>query len=220
MLAAFDPEFLGAVDDLRPVRNRIIEQFEHRTAEQLGRRVRERWRTYGYQVAWMDGQVREPRKVALTMLAPGKCSDPRCEDGLNVDTGQPCPRCLERADSYRRQGMPVPPARAELVDQAVAVPQQAKPEPRPECIDCGRPIMGRVHETGLCAFCRPMHEEARDALLALVDEDQADDAGRLAITPAQVIGFPDPYEAAAAVDLVDVDDPEQLPGQLGVPLPE
>ncbi|WP_327258073.1 hypothetical protein [Streptomyces sp. NBC_01244] len=73
-----------------------------RQAEDLSARVVRRWWAHGYATKAALGSLSRPVGVAIALLRPGPCPDPRCEDGVNLDTGMPCPRCAERSEDFHR----------------------------------------------------------------------------------------------------------------------
>jgi hypothetical protein len=89
----------------RTVQAVLAEQLAGRTVAQLVERVERRWILYGYEIdadprAGGTG-LRRPVGVLTTLLRHGQCPDPRCEDGVSIDTFKPCPRCQERAAAHR-----------------------------------------------------------------------------------------------------------------------
>ncbi|WP_371801515.1 hypothetical protein OHA38_43840 (plasmid) [Streptomyces sp. NBC_01732] len=69
-------------------------------AKKLGDRVARRWVTYGYTKHYAEGTLTSPVGATITMLKPGLCPEPRCEDG-RLDDGLPCRSCVEREKNRR-----------------------------------------------------------------------------------------------------------------------
>ncbi|MBM9509947.1 helix-turn-helix domain-containing protein [Actinacidiphila acididurans] len=79
-----------------------------RTVEQLGARIERRWNLHGYAAKHHAGTLASPVGAAVAMVRPLKrgdqygCANPRCEEGTDVDTGEPCTACPERLADRRR----------------------------------------------------------------------------------------------------------------------
>lgn len=83
-----------------------------RRPQDLCARVVRRWWAHDYATKAALGSLTRPIGVAIALLRPGLCPDPRCEDAVNLDSGVPCPRCAERSADHHRAatagGLPVP----------------------------------------------------------------------------------------------------------------
>ncbi|MEV6956550.1 hypothetical protein [Streptomyces sp. NPDC051183] len=73
-----------------------------RQPQDLCARIVRRWWAHGYATKAALGSLTRPIGVAIALLRPGACPDPRCEDTVNLDTGAPCPRCAERSADHHR----------------------------------------------------------------------------------------------------------------------
>ncbi|MER7477350.1 hypothetical protein ABTX60_06805 [Streptomyces sp. NPDC126510] len=144
----------------------VLAALDARTPEQIAGRIERRWVGWGFEPAFHDGQIRNPIGAAMALLGPTPyCPDPSCEDGVMVDTGAECRACVERRANRRAAyNRGEDPRRA---GGAAA--------PRPECVDCGRPLVGDVLEDGMCRRCRQAPVEA---LAALKARWAAEDAAR------------------------------------------
>ncbi|MER6913930.1 hypothetical protein ABT354_19845 [Streptomyces sp. NPDC000594] len=71
-----------------------------RTPDELSARVLRRWWKHGYATKATD--LQRPVGVAIALLRPGPCPDPRCEDGTVLDSDTPCTRCAERRQDHHR----------------------------------------------------------------------------------------------------------------------
>ncbi|WP_189135114.1 hypothetical protein [Wenjunlia tyrosinilytica] len=133
-----------------------------RTPDQLAARIERRWNHHGHAARFHAGQITRPVGVAVALVRPGECPDPRCEDGHNIDTGAACPRCEERRADRRRA--------TDAPSTAAAVPRQRNSAPAaltvaryPECPGnyglCGRPM---PVDSTLCPECAT--QQAREAV--------------------------------------------------------
>ncbi|MEU0059885.1 hypothetical protein [Streptomyces sp. NPDC006334] len=144
----------------------MLAALDARTPEQIAQRIGRRWVGWGFEPAWFDGRIRNPIGAAMALLGPTPyCPDPSCEDGVMVDTGAECRSCLERRANrraaYNRGEDPRRSAKAAA--------------PRPECVDCGRPLVGDAPADGMCRRCR---DAPADAITALKARWAAEDAAR------------------------------------------
>lgn len=73
-----------------------------RRPQDLSERIVRRWWAHDFATKAALGSVNRPIGVAIALLRPGVCPDPRCEDTVNLDTGAPCPRCAERSEDHHR----------------------------------------------------------------------------------------------------------------------
>ncbi|MHA4820417.1 hypothetical protein ACXZ65_39420 [Streptomyces aculeolatus] len=157
--ASFPPELQSIMPRYRPkvLRDTVLDALRWRTAEQLAERVQRRWYTWDFARLAEAGQLERPVGVAVKLVGDGDCGAARCEDGVDIDTGKPCPRCEERAAS-RRQARRVP--RGPVPDQRSAPDHRTGVTPRPqsmwECAvpECRRPGKGKPPADMLCEDCR------------------------------------------------------------------
>lgn len=142
----------------------VLAALDARTPEQIAGRIGRRWVGWGFEPAFFDGQILNPIGAAMALLGPTPyCPDPSCEDGVMVDTSAECRACVERRANrraaYNRGEDPRRPAGAST--------------PRPECVDCGRPLVGGIPDDGMCRRCR---DAPADAITALMARWAAEDA--------------------------------------------
>ncbi|MDQ0961961.1 hypothetical protein QFZ66_005839 [Streptomyces sp. B4I13] len=135
----------------------VLAALDARTPEQIRERINRRWVAWAYEPAFHAGEIRNAIGAAMALIAPTPCCpDPACEDGVMVDTGAECRACTERRAmrraAFNRGEDPRRSARTS--------------EPRPECIDCGRPLVGDAPGDGTCRGCRDMPVTALAALKA------------------------------------------------------
>ncbi|RSS57510.1 helix-turn-helix domain-containing protein [Streptomyces sp. WAC01280] len=102
------------------------------TAQQLIRRIDRRWVQHGYESQAESSEHRgilRPVGVAVALVRAGDCPAPRCDDGLDLDTGHLCRTCEReretRVPAAREARQPVGSA---LRDD---VPHPAKPAVNP-----------------------------------------------------------------------------------------
>jgi hypothetical protein len=125
-----------------------------RTVAQLAARIQQRWNHHGYATAFYRGEIERPIGAAVEMVRPLKatarygCANPRCEVGVDVDTGADCPVCPQRLADRQR-------ARQQGVE---AVPGPRSGESGPLKWVCGSPtcrmaVKGPRTESGLCPGC-------------------------------------------------------------------
>jgi hypothetical protein len=107
--------------------------LEERSRHQVGARIARRWGDRGYVHAFTLGQIHKPVGVLSAMLARPECPNSRCEDGFNVDSGAPCPRCSER-----------------IADRRAA----AEACPDPDCVDGVNSLTD-----GVCVHCNDWARE-------------------------------------------------------------
>jgi hypothetical protein len=132
-----------------------------RTVAQLGARIERRWNHHGWATKYYAGAIDSLVGAAVALVRPLKASDrygcgnPRCEDGTDVDTGDPCLVCPERlaARKAERRQQPQQQQPADI-PQPRTVP--AAGAPRGVCVNCPIPIIlvGPALEDGLCRECR------------------------------------------------------------------
>lgn len=144
----------------------VLAVLDARTPTQIAGRIGRRWVGWGFEPAFYDGLIRNPIGAALALIGPTPyCPDPSCEDGVMVDTSAECRACVERRANrraaYNRGEDPRRPPGASA--------------PRPECVDCGRPLAGDLPDDGMCRRCR---DAPADAITALMARWAAEDAAR------------------------------------------
>ncbi|MFG3138809.1 hypothetical protein ACGFZA_21650 [Streptomyces sp. NPDC048211] len=74
----------------------IRRELGRRTPDQLLDRVERRWNarwSHALQEKDEEGRRRQPLEIAEALLRPGRCAEPRCEDGRLITTDSPCPHC-------------------------------------------------------------------------------------------------------------------------------
>ncbi|MFI1702976.1 hypothetical protein [Streptomyces griseoruber] len=135
----------------------VLAALDARTPELIAGRIGRRWVGWGFEPAFYDGLIRNPIGAVMALLGPTPyCPDPSCEDGVMLDTGAECRACVERRANrraaYNRGEDPRRPAGATA--------------PRPECVDCGRPLVGGIPDDGMCRKCRVAPADAITALMA------------------------------------------------------
>lgn len=144
----------------------VLAALDARTPEQIAGRIGRRWVGWGFEPAFYDGLIRNPIGAAMALLGPTPyCPDPSCEDGVMVDTGAECRACVERRANRR--------AAFNRGEDPRRPPGSSAP--RPECVDCGRPLVVGIPDDGMCRRCR---EAPADAITALMARWAAEDAAR------------------------------------------
>lgn len=144
----------------------VLDALEARSVEQVAERISRRWVSWGFEPAFHDGEIRNVIGAAVALIGPTPhCPDPSCEDGVMVDTGADCRACVMRR-AIRRAAFNrgEDPRRASRTS-----------EPRPECVDCGRPLVGDVPGDGMCKACR---DKPAVAVAALRAQWAAEDGAR------------------------------------------
>lgn len=135
-----------------------------RTPEQLVQyRVMARWDGF-WAPKFLAGEVDSPIGVLRALLAPAGRDHDRCDERINVDTGELCVPCQMRA-ADRQVGAALPLPRPEPAASPVnssTVPPQDHPQAasgrldaalaRQECA-CGNPLILSSSE-GICGACR------------------------------------------------------------------
>ncbi|WP_228994389.1 hypothetical protein [Streptomyces sp. DH8] len=110
--AFFPPELLDhGLPDLPVVSSAILTAMgEGRTVEQMRDRIWFRWANHGFSDIWAeDGRFEKPVGVAVALVRPLRrgdrfaCPDLRCENGVSLDTGEPCRLCAERLADWRAE---------------------------------------------------------------------------------------------------------------------
>jgi hypothetical protein len=110
--AFFPPELLeNDLPDLPVLSSAILTAMaEGRTVEQMRDRIWFRWVNHGFADIWAeDGRFEKPVGVAVALVRPLRrgdrfaCPDLRCENGVSLDTGEPCRLCVERLADWRAE---------------------------------------------------------------------------------------------------------------------
>lgn len=124
-----------------------------RTAQQLiDYRLMPKWDRY-YSSQEQAGPIERPVGVLVAMLRrDAECGDQRCDERMNVDSGEACRACEQRREDRRAEreasedpsGGSVPQQRHEPV---VVMQQKA------QCPECHRPLRNST-EDALCSDCR------------------------------------------------------------------
>ncbi|MGR6975223.1 hypothetical protein ACU639_37565 [Streptomyces cynarae] len=157
--AGLPEELRALLPPFRPtaLRDTILREHQHRTTDELIARADRRWYAWGFastaDISAGGTGLTHPVGVAIRLLASHRCPiskcgrecpDPRCEDGVIIDTNQSCPRCAEHRRDHRTGD----------ATQPSAASRQSTRQRRPECPDCGRPMVGPAHPDGICRDCR------------------------------------------------------------------
>ncbi|WP_331720347.1 hypothetical protein [Streptomyces sp. NBC_00209] len=149
--AAFPSELREGLPGYRPkvLRDAVLAALEWRSAEEVAERVGRRWYTWGFCDDAAHGRLERPVGIAVRLVGDGDCGAPRCEDGVDIDTGSVCPRCAERA--ARRSRSSARPV--EAPPEPPATP--SRPGPMWECRrpDCRTPVKGPRPSDQLCPSC-------------------------------------------------------------------
>lgn len=135
---------------------------EGRTVQQLVEyRLLPKWNKH-YASLGSAGPIRKPVGVLIGMLKrDAECGDPRCDERVNVDTGEPCRACQmravdRRADRQNERSGAIPPAGASSAPAARTQPPVGAA--RSNCVGpgCGVRILlvGQAVNDGLCRECR------------------------------------------------------------------
>ncbi|MGW1894174.1 hypothetical protein ACWCP6_28595 [Streptomyces sp. NPDC002004] len=133
-----------------------------RTAEQIAARLERRWYAWSFADKDRQGEIRSYPGVVVRLISSQPCGNARCEDGIDIDDGEPCRACPERQHDRRsRPKSPVPGPR-----------QQEATRVRWECADadCRRPGRGELPADGLCPDCRERAAKAAAAAQRLAGE--------------------------------------------------
>lgn len=131
---------------------------EQRTVQEIVERVERRWALWRYEdaaVAESGTGIARPLGVLLTLLAPSTCwgNNIRCEDGLDLDSGNDCPRCAEAREdkAAERRG----PQSEPLAGHSVPFVPDHRRQARPKCPGCRLPL-ATATEPELCRECREL----------------------------------------------------------------
>lgn len=162
-----------------------------RTVEQLGARIMQRWNQHGWGEKYYQGEIDRLVGAAIAMVRPLKASDrygcgnPRCDAGMDVDTGAPCHICPERLAARKTQ------RRADGVPGQRPAQAPVQHSPFRDCAEktCRQPLAKDSTDT-LCPVCRRLADEA------------AEDARIRAVIAAQ-FGTPEQRAAYCTPELQD-----------------
>ncbi|MFD8469076.1 hypothetical protein ACFV10_28710 [Streptomyces cyaneofuscatus] len=108
--AFFPPELLdNGLPNLPVLSDAILTAMgEGRTAEQMRDRIWFRWTNHGFNDIWDQEEAFDsPVGVAVALVRPLRrgdrfaCPDLRCENGVSLDTEEPCRLCAERLADWR-----------------------------------------------------------------------------------------------------------------------
>jgi hypothetical protein len=161
--ARYPAELAARMPTYRPpaLRNAILAALgdapRQRTAAQLADRLERRWYSWGYAEKNRQGEISSYPGVVIALLTRHVCGYDRCEDGTDVDTGEPCRTCPDREQLRRdRSKAPLPRQHPHGDEPATA---------RWECSgpDCRAPGRGKAPADGLCSSCRSQAHHAAEA---------------------------------------------------------
>lgn len=151
--AFFPSELLdNGLPDLPVLSDAILTAMgEGRTVEQMRDRIWFRWANHGFADMWdQEKAFDSPVGVAVALVRPLRrgdrfaCPDLRCENGVSLDTEEPCRLCVERLADWRaeraRQRSQEPPvgansARAGTGSTEAALPPQRAAQPREPLVE-------------------------------------------------------------------------------------
>ncbi|MBI0312722.1 hypothetical protein JBF12_06875 [Streptomyces javensis] len=130
---------------------------ERRTVEQIIERVKRRWLRWSYEddaLATSGRGLGRPLGVLQALLGPSACwgNNARCEDGIDIDTGVECPRCVEAREDKTAQETPTTEGGGHSVP--FQRPVGAEPSPYVRCRGAGCGVKMWPSEDGLCRECR------------------------------------------------------------------
>jgi hypothetical protein len=104
------------------VKTVVLDQLEHRTPALLRERIERRYYLHYAQLTGAELLVRAD-EIALALVAPGPCPEPRCEDGWlldDADRAGGCPHCRHRRMDANMLPADGPPAAATQVHRYAA----------------------------------------------------------------------------------------------------
>ncbi|MGX8910263.1 winged helix-turn-helix domain-containing protein [Streptomyces netropsis] len=164
--ATFPPELSMLLPRYRPrvLKLAILESLNGRTAAQVADRVHRRWHAHGYAEALHSESGRgigSPVGVAVALVRPpNDCPDLSCEDGIMIDSGNPCQTCrIRRADRRTRHNHRLPTNSQNFV-----------PGRWWECAVCDTPYRGDAPMEGICSGCQTDQNNAETAVQRLAEE--------------------------------------------------
>ena len=133
------------------------------TADTLIARAERRWLAHGYDLdndttGGGPGLLR-PVGVTVALIRRGQCTHLRCDDGTDLDTGQPCRTCEREAED--RRTTQAAPVQGTFLAAVPPIPNSRRPAPFKNCENCDRAF--RSHTPGLCRDCRTTDERTSTA---------------------------------------------------------
>lgn len=140
---------------------------DSRTVEQLAARIDRRWYVHGWARKVDEGEeIKSPVGVAIDLVRTyGRddkwgCAAPRCEDGVDVDTGEACAVCPERLEDRKAARGRTAPASG---PSEPAMPGQRPPGALGfrEC-KCGNPVP-KTSDGDLCRGCQKWADSLQEA---------------------------------------------------------
>jgi DNA-binding transcriptional ArsR family regulator len=132
------------------------------TADTLVARAERRWLAHGYDLdndtqGGGPGLLR-PVGVAIALVRRGQCTHAQCDDGTDLNTGQPCRTCEREAEDRRTvQAAPIQGAFLAAVPDDNPIPPPRTGRMR-SCNGCERPSR-KLPADGWCRNCRPASTE-------------------------------------------------------------
>lgn len=133
------------------------------TSDVLIARAERRWLAHGYDLdsdthGGGPGLLR-PVGVAVALVRRGQCTHPQCDDGTDLDTGQPCRTCERDAEDRRTtQAAPVQGTFLAAVPDSTSLPAPRTTGRMRSCNGCERPSR-KLPADGWCRNCRPASTE-------------------------------------------------------------
>ncbi|MFG2895261.1 hypothetical protein [Streptomyces sp. NPDC048248] len=161
--ARYPAELAAQMPAHRPpaIRNAIQaalgEAARQRTCQQLADRLERRWYNWGFADKHRRGEIASYPGVVVSLLTRHICAYDRCEDGWDIDTGEPCRTCPERQQLRHERRKAHPHNR--LWERERVGPAYW------ECTvpECRQPGKGTPPPDGLCPTCRAQAEQAAAA---------------------------------------------------------
>lgn len=137
------------------------------TPDQLVSRAERRWVEHGYEDAVESASgpgLLRPVGVAVALVRQGNCTSPRCDDGIDLDTGAVCRTCEREAEDrkQRREAAQGPIQGAFLTPVPSGPTVTPVPAPRGRMVarDCANAVCPNSYPApanapaGLCPECR------------------------------------------------------------------
>lgn len=133
------------------------------TADVLIARAERRWLAHGYDLdndtqGGGPGLLR-PVGVTVALVRRGNCTHLRCDDGTDLDTGQPCRTCEREAED--RRTTQAAPVQGTFLAAVPPIADTRRPAPFKNCEGCDRAF--RSHIPGLCRDCRTTNSQTGEA---------------------------------------------------------